>query len=135
MHERCGLAVEVEADPQVEPESEDVRILLFESVRELLFNVVKHAGAKQAQVAMTRSPGGYVRLEVVDGGAGFDMEKFPAGETNGSGFGLFNIGERLELLGGRMQVDSAPGKGTRVTIDAPCRQPGAPAAVPAAAPR
>ena len=43
MQETCGLVVEVEADPQAEPESEDLRILLFEAARELLFNVVKHA--------------------------------------------------------------------------------------------
>lgn len=122
MHERCGLAVEVEADPQVEPESEDVRILLFESVRELLFNVVKHAGIRLARVAMTRSSGDRLRLEVTDRGAGFDLEQVAARETTAAGFGLFSIRERLELLGGRLDVRSTPGEGTRVTIEVPCRR-------------
>jgi len=133
MYERCGLLVEVEADPQVEPESEDVRILLFQSVRELLFNVVKHAGVKHARIAMARSPGGQIRLEVLDEGIGFDSENLAARETSGSGFGLFSIRERLELLGGRMDVDSASGQGTRVTVEAPCRRLGVAEADPAAA--
>ena len=68
-----------------------------------------------------------LRLTISDDGRGFD----PAGlEPNGrgGGFGLFAIRERLGLLGGRVEVDCAPGEGCRITLAAPLRQP--PAAPP-----
>ena len=49
MEQTCGLNVEIDVDPQAEPESEEIRILLFEAVRELLFNVVKHAETGRAR--------------------------------------------------------------------------------------
>jgi len=118
MEQSYGLTVAVDADPQAEPEAEDVRILLFQSVRELLFNVVKHAEVPRARVKMTRS-GRQVRIVVADGGAGFDPAKIHTDEACAAGFGLFSIRERLELLGGRLDLSAAPGKGTRVTIYAP----------------
>ncbi len=122
MEQTCGLAVEVQADPQIELASEDVRILLFHSVRELLFNVVKHAGTDRARVCVRECPGGRVRVEVADEGAGFDPERPKTDGAETGGFGLFSIRERLELLGGSMEMDSAPGRGTRATILAPCRR-------------
>jgi len=131
MEQTCGLVVEFEADPRAEPDSEDVRILLFQSVRELLFNVVKHAGARRARVAMAKSSDSRLRLVIADEGNGFDAEKLKTDGAAAAGFGLFSIGERLELLGGSMEVESAPGQGTRVTIHAPCRRPGRSEADPA----
>jgi signal transduction histidine kinase len=122
MEKTCGLAVEVQADPQANLDGEDVRILLFHSIRELLFNVVKHAGTDHARVRVGACPGGRVRVEVADDGAGFDPERPRRDETQAGGFGLFSIRERLELLGGAMEVDSAPGKGTRITILTPSRR-------------
>jgi signal transduction histidine kinase len=120
MEQTCGLNVEVEVDPQAEPESEEIRILLFEAARELLFNVVKHAETDHAGVSLTALPGGKARLEVSDEGAGFTPLDPKLDRTDdASGFGLFSIRERLELLGGQMQVETAPGRGTRVVITAP----------------
>jgi signal transduction histidine kinase len=132
MEQTCGLVVEFEADPRAEPDSEDVRILLFQSVRELLFNVVKHAGVRRARVTMVRSPRDRLRLVVADEGSGFDVEKFKTDGAAATGFGLFSIGERLELLGGSMELESAPGRGTRVTVHAPCRRSGRSEADPTA---
>ncbi len=72
IHETCRLVVDVEADPQVEPESEDLRILLFEATRELLFNVVKHARTGNARVTMSAAPDGELQIVVSDDGAGFN---------------------------------------------------------------
>jgi signal transduction histidine kinase len=122
MEQTCGLSVEVVADPEVEPESEELRILLFEAARELLFNVLKHAETGRARLETLASPDGEVRLVVSDEGAGFtpvDLNVDKAAAS--SGFGLFSIRERLELLGGRMEVATAPGRGTRITISAPSR--------------
>ena len=72
MQETCGLAVDVEADPQADPESEDLCILLFEATRELLFNVLKHAHTGNARVRLARSLArGEIQLVVSDEGGGF----------------------------------------------------------------
>ena len=127
IEQTCGLNVEIEVDPQAEPESEGIRILLFEAVRELLFNVVKHAETGRARVAMTVAPGGEVRMTVSDQGAGWAAADAKLDHTTTSGFGLFSIRERLELMGGRLEVETAPGRGTRVSIWAPrCQGDGKP---------
>jgi signal transduction histidine kinase len=119
MEQTCGLNVDVDVDDQAEPENEGIRILLFEAVRELLFNVVKHAGTGCARVAMNLAPADGVSLTVSDQGAGCASPDAKVENTTTSGFGLFSIRERLELMGGRLDVDTAPGRGTRVTIWAP----------------
>ena len=124
MDQTCGLSVEVEVDPQAEPESEEIRILLFEAARELLFNVVKHAETGRARMTMTCVDGGSVCLVVSDEGTGFVPADPRLDKAIASGFGLFSIRERLELLGGRLQVDAVPGRGTCVSIMAPSRSGG-----------
>jgi PAS domain S-box-containing protein len=116
------LTVEVEADPLAEPSEESVRGFLFEAVRELLANVVAHAQTDQARVTMERADESEVRIEVVDEGVGFDPEDLKCREAVGGVFGLFSIRERLEVLGGRLEIDSAPHKGTRMVMLAPRRQ-------------
>jgi PAS domain S-box-containing protein len=124
MQSHYGLSVEVEADADAEPETEDIKVLLFQSVRELLFNVVKHAGAKDASVKMSFALGGQIRIDVVDQGAGFNPDRLGTDDRKQQGFGLFSIRERLEQMGGRMELTAAAGKGTSVSIYAPssCRQ-------------
>jgi len=121
IHETCRLVVDVEVDPGIEAASEDLRILLFEATRELLFNVVKHARTGNARVTMTAADEGELQVVVSDDGAGFNPAEPKLGTAMATGFGLFSIRERLELLGGRMHVDATLGRGTRVTVSAPCR--------------
>jgi signal transduction histidine kinase len=121
--ERNGLAVEVEAATDVDAGSEDVRIILFRSVNELLFNIVKHANVKRASIHIGRTDDGAVRVVVSDEGAGFDPEQARAEEGTPGGFGLFSVRERLELLGGGLCMESAPGRGTRITLTGPPAEP------------
>ncbi|MEN6452295.1 MAG: response regulator [Thermoguttaceae bacterium] len=121
VQETLGLAVDVTAATAAEPESEDLRILLFDATRELLFNVAKHAGTRRACVATSIPVAGRLELVVADDGAGFDPARSRADNNTGGGFGLLSIRERLELLGGQMSIDAAVGHGTRVTIRVPCR--------------
>ncbi len=106
--------------------------LLFESVRELLLNVLKHAGVKRARVSIRMENGRLFRITVADQGSGFDITRVQARGSE-AGFGLFSIRERIDLLGGRVEIDSAPGLGTRVTLVAPIPAPAAPAKAGAAA--
>jgi len=112
------LTITVEAEEEVDLE-EEVRTTIFRSVRELLFNVVKHARVTSVRVKLELGAHGGVRVLVSDDGVGFDPEAVRAREGTDGSFGLFSLRERLELLGGRLEVDSAPGRGARFTILAP----------------
>lgn len=119
MEEKHGLAVEIVADETAEPETADLRFLLFEAVRELLFNVVKHAGTESATVAVERTAQDEIQVTVQDEGQGFDAAALGSSGRGSGGFGLFSVRERIEWIGGRARVESAPGQGTRVTLVAP----------------
>ncbi len=126
MRRKHGLRVEIQAEAGVEPESEAVRFFLYEAVRELLFNVVKHAGSDAARVAARPFGTNAIQITVADSGVGFDLGRLESGELGGSGFGLFSIRERLNYLGGRLTVESAEGRGARFTLVAPSGEaPGA----------
>jgi len=123
MHEKHGLVVSLDVAGEIEPLADPIRVLLFEAVRELLFNTVKHARTHRAIVALARAGGDRVQVVVADEGAGFDPKVIEVRAAEGGGFGLFTIRERLELLGGRFEVVSAPGGGSRFTLVAPVRHP------------
>lgn len=118
MWRHYDLEVELRLDRNVTIPREDVRILLFQSTRELLFNVAKHAGRKTARVETGIHEESNLFVTVSDRGEGFDPEAI-FDRKAGTSFGLLSIRERLSVLGGRLTIDSAPGKGTRVTILAP----------------
>ncbi len=100
--------------------AEDVSVLLYQAVRELLLNTVKYAQVTVAEVALTQEDDA-LTLTVADAGVGFDPTRLRVlGGTEG-GFGLFGIRERLELMGGRLKVESAPGRGSRFTLVVPLR--------------
>lgn len=86
---------------------------LFRAVRELLVNVAKHARTSSADLCVARD-GEYVRIEVADRGISFDPQQVSSGS-----YGLFAIRERLTYLGGKVDIHSAPGEGTRVRLLAP----------------
>jgi len=118
--QRTGIRCEVDSDVDEPVLPEDLRMMGYQSVRELLANVRKHAAAESVRVAL-RLPPGEVLLTVEDDGQGFD----PAGLEDvlptpaGGGFGLFSLRERLRSVGGSVTVKSAPGEGCRVEIRFP----------------
>ena len=116
--QRHGLTVDFEDDGRDKPLDNNTRVLLFQAVRELLVNVVKHAKAGQVKVS-ARKFRGRIRVTVEDDGVGFDASKISADEQAVGGFGLFNIRERLDHIGGQVKIDSRPGGGTRITLTAP----------------
>ena len=116
--ERFDLKVIVEDDQQEKPLKDDVQALVFQAVRELLFNVVKHAGVDEAVVRLERQ-GENLRVLVEDKGKGFEPGKQEPVQESEGGFGLFNLRERLDLMGGSLDIESEPGKGTRATLVVP----------------
>ena len=117
IHERHGIQFSFESDRQSKPMTDEISIILFQAVRELLFNVVKHAKAQRVDIFI-QNRANNIRIEVVDDGIGFDTLKSKNfGKTDG--FGLFSIRERLKHLGGCLKVESKPGHGTRIVLETP----------------
>ncbi len=114
------LAVEVSADERPAEIVKDLRIFLFQAVREFLLNAVKHAKVDRAKVTLCYGDAETVSIRVEDEGVGFDPDAHQPVRTTG-GFGLFSVRERLAALGGDWEIRSAPGAGTRVTIRLPVR--------------
>jgi len=122
-----GLRVSVENGHEELPLDDDIRALMFRTVRELLMNVVKHAHADRAQVRMRRE-GGLVHVVVTDDGVGFDpTASGPAGPHQA--FGLFSVREHLRFVGGSLDIQSSPGRGAAVRVTAPVQVPEAVAQV------
>jgi PAS domain S-box-containing protein len=117
-----GLTVRVIAGSEVPADAEGVAVLMFQAVRELLFNIVKHAKVKSATVQVSPLTGNQVQVDVVDKGKGFAAASGRKQDVP-TGLGLFGIQERIAHMGGRMEVHSAPGQGTRVTLLAEIRPP------------
>jgi len=115
--QRHGIPTDFRDDRRPKPLHEDMRILLYRAVRELLVNVAKHASASHARLSVGREDG-WIRIEVWDDGVGFDVPRSTARDPGG-GFGLFSIRERLEHVGGRLEVVSRPGDGSRLVLLAP----------------
>jgi PAS domain S-box-containing protein len=116
MSDKHGLKVELAIRTDAPVLTEDVKLFLFESVRELLLNVVKHGNTRFAKVSVAPEDGRSLQIIVSDNGAGFD----PASASiEDGGFGLFSIRERIRLIGGRLEVDSSPGTGARFTLTVP----------------
>lgn len=115
-----NLEVTIKDDERPKPLDKEVRITLLQCVRELLFNIVKHASVKEAVVFITRHHD-YIQISVQDEGEGFDPEDKELTPDQEGGFGLFSIRERVDTLGGRMDLDSEPGKGTKVSLYLPLK--------------
>ena len=117
MADTYSLTVVVDAETDYHSPSEDLQVLLFQPVRELLFNVVKHAGVSEAEVALHEDENQVV-IQVTDHGCGFDPARLQ--ETGpGGGFGLYSVRERLALFGGQLSIETQPGAGVRATIAVP----------------
>jgi signal transduction histidine kinase len=114
------LIVTVEDDGLPKPLEDQVTVLLFQTVRELLQNVTKHARSKRATVRCAVVDD-MLTLDVLDPGVGFEVHSINRLPTRHGGFGLFNIRERLKLMGGMVDIHSIVGEGTTVRIRVPLK--------------
>ncbi|MBI4758186.1 MAG: GAF domain-containing sensor histidine kinase, partial [Chloroflexi bacterium] len=112
--EEQGLEVALSLPESDERLSAPLETALFRIVQEALANVAKHAQARRVEVAMTRDRGG-VTLRIADDGQGFD----PQAPRPGTHLGLWSMRERVEQLGGRFELESTPGQGTKLMITIP----------------
>lgn len=111
-----GMAVGIQAASDLPVVPDPVRDFLTRGVRELLFNAVRHAAVKRAEVSVEGAEDGRIAVTVSDNGVGFETTSH-----RNQGLGLFKLRERTAYFGGEMRVNSAPGKGSRITLILPCR--------------
>ena len=113
-----NIAVTFRSDKKPKQLDENLKVLLYRAVSELLINVVKHAQANNVVVSMRRKDRD-LHITIEDNGIGFDpaeISRLPARER---GFGLFSIKERLHYFRGDIEIKSAPHKGAHITLRAP----------------
>ena len=94
----------------------NVELVLYRIVQEALTNIAKHSAARTAEVALRRQHN-IITVTVQDDGRGFDISR--TAQTDGSGLGLFGMRERLALVGGTLEVNSTPGKGSTIVARVP----------------
>ncbi|SHE80272.1 PAS domain S-box-containing protein [Fodinibius roseus] len=116
--EKRGLKVIIHDDGQPKPLDEEVRITVLQSIRELLFNVVKHTSEKEAVIDLQRSKD-RLRVTVRDEGEGFDPDNTEWTPDKNGSFGLFNVQERIDLLGGVVEIEAKRGEGTKISLCIP----------------
>lgn len=114
-----ALDVTVKTGPTSFTLADDQAVLLFQSVRELLFNVVKHAKTDRATITINVDEQRELWICVEDEGVGFDVTERTDGEDSRGKFGLLSIRERMETLGGECEVSAALGAGTVAILRLP----------------
>jgi PAS domain S-box-containing protein len=123
MAQQQGISAQFASDGHPKPLDEDLKVVLFTATRELLLNVAKHSRAANVKVS-SRLGDGKIEISVEDDGVGFDLRQTETSRREHGGVGLFNVRERLEYLGGRCEIQSEPGRGTRVVLAAPLKPAG-----------
>lgn len=121
IEQKYDIEVELEEDKKPKPMDDDIKILLFRDVRELLINVVKHSKATKVKVSI-HCVGDKIRVGVEDNGIGFNPAAITAKSVKEGGFGLFSIRERLEQLGEHLEIESEPGRGCKIIMKVPLKQ-------------
>ena len=117
--ERHDLYVDVREEDKDISLPEDHAIFVFQAVRELLFNILKHADTKHATISLKKTAPHELEVKVEDAGRGFHLSSESQDFAKPGKFGLFSIRERVEALGGEIQIESKPGKGTCITLHVP----------------
>jgi signal transduction histidine kinase/CheY-like chemotaxis protein len=118
--ENYGLRVHSKIEADADRISEEIKVFVYRSIQELLFNCAKHAGASRASIEITgRSK--LLTVTMTDDGVGFDPGNLKINGGNAGGFGLYSIQQRILALGGSFTVQSAPAKGCRFVFKIPLR--------------
>ena len=117
LEERKQLRIHFTVASEVEALDGSRRTVLYRVVQEALTNVVRHAHAQSATILIQKIPGA-VRREICDDGISFSAKRMLAAKQGGR-LGLLGMRERVEMVGGRFAIESAPGKGTKVSAEIP----------------
>jgi two-component system sensor histidine kinase DegS len=117
----AGVEAKLEVSGPEERLPPAVEIALFRVVQETITNIVKHAQAKTAHICIQFAPSAIIG-DIDDDGIGFSVDKVRLGKSEG--MGLLGMGERIELLKGKLKIESKPGRGTSVHFEIPRQESG-----------
>ena len=120
LSERTGTPIEFACGPGVGGNPAEIRTVAFRVVQEAVNNALRHAGARRIRVELTRDHDGVLRICVSDDGCGFETEAIRRRMHRGDHLGLLGMEERIHALGGRLEIDTAPGRGCRIEARIPC---------------
>jgi PAS domain S-box-containing protein len=125
IQQQSAYKIQFEDDNLPKPLDEDVMVFLFKAIQELLFNIEKHAYANKVKVTLKVEEDRILILVEDDGvGLGFKERRSQPQKSKKMTFGLFNIRERLDHIGGSFEISSSPKQGTRAKIFAPLKDKG-----------
>jgi signal transduction histidine kinase len=118
INDRHGIQVKCSFEGNLSSLSQDLLVMIFQVVKELLQNVIKHSGARGASIRIIEDKDS-IRTIVADDGVGFDMNDINSPDYIESGFGLFSIRERVTSFNGNILIKSKPGIGSEVIVVLP----------------
>jgi len=113
----------VNASDELEPLSPQATSTLFRICQEAVNNILRHSQAHNARISLDQQDR-EIRLQIEDDGVGFDVAQASEQAVSLQRLGLLGIQERAQLVGGRVNLDSTPGKGTRLTVFVPAARSG-----------
>jgi PAS domain S-box-containing protein len=116
MASKHNIGVKTHFEGEMDEINDEIKAIIYRNVKELMHNTVKHADAKNIQIRLVNSPG-RLYVDFHDDGVGLDAAK--AGSAYHNGFGLFDIREKLNHLGGHLTIDAIPGEGTDIYMEVP----------------
>lgn len=116
--EEAGVRVDVQAEDELSPLPAQLNATLFRIAQEAVNNILRHAQAQSAKITLCCT-GSEICLQVEDDGKGFDLQQIQEGAIRLQRLGLLGIQERAEMVGGRVKVYSAPGRGTQLIVSMP----------------
>ena len=119
---RSGISFSNSFNGRLKTLGQDMEVMIFQLVKELVQNIVKHSGAGTAGIRIVEERED-IKVVVADDGLGFDVGNVGAVGLDG-GFGLFSIRERVKSYGGKIRIESKPGKGSEVTVILPKKAAG-----------
>jgi signal transduction histidine kinase len=103
--ERWGIDLRYAVDAGLPTLSRQQSVILFQCARELVYNLIKHSGASSGMITLTADAEG-LELTVEDNGRGFDAANRICADGTAGGYGLYSVHERLQLLGGQLEIQS-----------------------------
>lgn len=115
-----NIHVQTYFEGEMDAFEDEIKIILYRNIKELIHNTIKHADAQNITISFKNSES-ELWVELCDDGVGFDAANYKSKTSSHDGFGLFDINEKLNHLGGSLIIDSTPGQGTSISMQVPLK--------------
>lgn len=116
-----NIEVRTNFEGEMDTFEDEIKVIIYRNLKELVHNTIKHADAQNITISFKNSES-RLWVQLSDDGVGFDAANYKSKTSSHEGFGLFDINEKLNHLGGSLIIDSAPGKGTSISMQVPLKR-------------